>query len=155
MISSKNQLAILDQLVRLQTQVEELVEFFQRDVDFNKKVYPYWSVKDVLGHLIFWHESFARNLSDLVEGKKPNLLKGKLSAVNAASVESTKTESIERLLERLAVAQSIISKFIPNESITEIPYKKGSRSYSRLEHLQVVESHIKKHLKDLKKVYQV
>lgn len=143
---------IENRLEKLQEKVKELIAFYHQPIDFNKKVYTYWSVKDVLGHITFWHESFARNVSDLAAGRKPNPLKGKLSEVNSLSVSSTKELTIQEILERLKKAQNIIDKHILNDTIVEIPYKKGSRSYSRIEHLEVVTHHIKKHLNDLNKL---
>ena len=148
-----DEIKITDQLENLEEQVKELVAFYQQSLEFNKMVYTYWSAKDVLGHLTFWHESFARNVSDIAKGRKPNPLKGKLSEVNDLSVSSTKETTVQELLDRLEGAQKIINSHILNESILEIPYKKGSRSYTRLEHLEVVGGHLKKHLKDLKKTY--
>lgn len=148
----QNTLDIATRLKLLQHQVSKFITFYKQDVDFNKKVYPLWSAKDVLGHITFWHESFARNLLDLAEGRKPNPLKGKLSEVNNLSVSSTKASTIQELLDRLATAQKVIDSHILNDAILEIPYKKGSRNYTRLEHLEVVERHISKHLKDFGKM---
>lgn len=101
MNTEKNQLEaqIRDCLESLEKTVNNFVSFFKNDKDYNQMVYTYWTVKDVLGHVTFWHESFA--------------------------------------------------KHIFNTTVDEVPYKKGSRNYSRLEHLQVVHSHIEKHLRDI------
>ncbi|MEL6132157.1 MAG: DinB family protein [Bacteroidota bacterium] len=135
----------------LQTRLSELINFYQSREDHTRMVYTHWSAKDILGHLTFWHESFARNISDLGTGRQPQPLKGKLSEVNAQSVASTAHESIDALIERLRKAQQIIETHIHDEKIGLIPYKKGSRPYERREHLDVVAGHIKRHLKDLKK----
>jgi len=135
----------------LSNRVNELVLLYQKDLNYNQMVYSYWTAKDVLGHLTFWHESFARNLQDLVNGTEPNPLKGKLSEVNQMSIDTTSSISINVLVNRLQIAQNIIKKNIGNTLIDSIPYKKGSRNYSRIEHLEVVENHIRKHLKDLNK----
>lgn len=148
-------LTIKTKLKLLQNQVFDFIAFYKQIIDFNTKVYPLWSAKDVLGHVTFWHESFARNLLDLAEGRNPNPLKGKLSEVNELSVSTTKECTIQELLERLEAAQKIINNHILNESILEIPYKKGSRNYTRLEHLEVVGKHITKHLKDMKNVLKL
>lgn len=136
-------------LKALQEKLQELTAFFKSERNFQTMVYALWNAKDILGHITFWHESFARNISDLGNGIKPTPLKGKLSEVNQTSVESTKKVSIEELLLRMARAQQTIENHIHNPNIQSIPYKKGSRDYSRLEHLQIVEAHIKKHLRDL------
>jgi len=135
----------------LTERVNELISFYKQDLDFHQMVYTFWTAKDVLGHLTFWHESFARNLKDIANGVKPNPLKGKLSEVNQMSVETTAEISIEVLINRLKAAQSVIELNIGNAAVRNIPYKKGSRDYSKIEHLEVVEKHIKRHLKDLNK----
>ena len=137
----------------LRSELKELIGFFEQGLDYNKMVYEYWNAKDILGHITFWHESFARNISDLGKGIKPSPLKGKLSEVNKQSVESTKNNSIENLIKRLKDAQNTIEEFIFLDRINLIPYKKGSQDYSRSEHLEVVSNHIHKHLKDISKRY--
>ncbi|WP_299455662.1 hypothetical protein [uncultured Microscilla sp.] len=140
-------------LKKLQQQLAALIQFYKQDLDYQQMVYEFWNAKDILGHLTFWHESFARNIADLGEGRKPNPLKGKLSEVNKQSVETMASSSIETLIDRLKKAQTIIEQYIYNTAIGIIPYKKGSRGYSRQEHLEIVAAHIKRHLKDLNKRY--
>lgn len=137
----------------LRNELDQLFDFFEKGLDYDKMVYEFWNAKDILGHLTFWHESFARNISDLGKGIKPKPLKGKLSKVNKQSVETTKNESIETLIKRMKDAQDKIEEFIFFDRINLIPYKKGSRDYSRNEHLEVVSNHIHKHLTDISKKY--
>ncbi|WP_421750281.1 hypothetical protein [Croceimicrobium sp.] len=140
-------------LALLRDELENLISFFEQNLDYNLMVYDLWNAKDILGHITFWHESFARNISHLGKGLKPKPLKGKLSEVNNLSVDTTKAVSIQDLIERLKDAQKVIEEFIFLESISTIPYKKGSREYSREEHLEIVTNHIRKHLQDLRKKY--
>ena len=137
----------------LRNELDQLFEFYEKGLDYDKMVYKYWNAKDILGHLTFWHESFARNISDLGKGIKPKPVKGNLSVVNKQSVETTKNESIENLIKRLKDAQDTIEEFIFIDRINLIPYKKGSRDYSRREHLEIVSNHIHKHLIDISKKY--
>lgn len=137
----------------LRNELENLITFFERGLDYERMVYESWNAKDTLGHITFWHESFARNISDLGTGIKPIPLKGKLSEVNKRSVETTKNESIEKLIKRLKDAQNTIEEFVFLDRINLIPYRKGSREYSKEEHLDVVSKHINKHLKDISKKY--
>lgn len=113
-------------------------------------IYEFWNARQVLAHLVFWHESFARTISDLGNGKKPSPLKGSLADVNQRSVLSAIHFSIPELIQKLNEAQLTIDLHIFNENISLIPYKQGSRPYSRKEHLEVVSDHINKHLKDLR-----
>jgi len=135
----------------LQTAVNDFIAFYQEELNYHTMVYTLWDAKDILGHIVFWHESFAANIADLGHGCKPNPLKGKLSEVNARSVETTKEVPIPELIERLRQAQHTIEQHIYNESIDLIPYKKGSRDYSRSEHVDIVTHHIGRHLRDVRK----
>lgn len=137
----------------LRNELKKFIIFFEQGLDYDKMVYKYWNAKDILGHITFWHESFARNISDLGKNIKPSPLKGKLSEVNKQSVETTKNESVENLIKRLKEAQNTIEEHVFLDKVNLIPYKKGSRDYSKLEHLEVVSNHIHKHLKDISKKY--
>lgn len=137
----------------LRNELKKFIIFFEQGLDYDKMIYEYWNAKDVLGHITFWHESFARNISDLGKNIKPSPLKGKLSEVNKQSVEATKNESVENLIKRLKEAQNTIEEYVFLDKVNLIPYKKGSRDYSKLEHLEVVSNHIHKHLKDISKKY--
>jgi len=140
-------------LAGLQKILNDFITFFQQARDMEVMIYEHWNAKDVLGHITFWHESFARNIAALGEDRKPQPLKGKLSEVNKQSVATTKEILTQELIERLNQAQQVIERHIFDKKISLIPYKKGSRDYSRLEHLEVVTNHITKHLKHLKKSY--
>ncbi|TRX46395.1 hypothetical protein FNH22_31000 [Fulvivirga sp. M361] len=152
-MTRETQTLIANQLSKLQDKVGEFISFFQQDLSFDTMIYTHWSARNVLGHITFWHESFACNLLDLIQNRPPNPLRGKLSEVNKMSVETTRHVSVDMLIERLKAAQKIIDIHIFNTDISIIPYKKGSRSYTRLEHLEIVEAHIKRHLKDLNKAF--
>ena len=140
-------------LEQLKKELEGFIDFFEQGYDYRIMIYELWDAKNILGHITFWHESFAKNISDLANERIPNPLKGKLSEVNRLSVESTNAVSIADLIIRIQQAQNTIEQYIFDKRIEHIPYKKGSRDYSRIEHLQIVKNHIQKHLKDLKKQY--
>ena len=137
----------------LRNELEQLFAFFEQGHDYKIMVYEFWNAKDILGHITFWHESFARNISDLGKGIEPKPLKGKLSEINKQSVETTKNESIRNLIKRLKDAQNTIETFIYADTFNMIPYKKDSRDYSKTEHLEVVSNHIHKHLRDILNTY--
>ncbi len=142
---------ITEALRSLEEAVQEIILYFKKKKNTSFLVTPLWTAKDVLGHLTFWHESFANNLQDAAVGKAPNPLKGKLSEVNLASVETTRPYEVEELLSRMEKAQITIRTYIHHPDLTLIPYKKGSRPYPPLEHLEVVNKHIHKHLKAIQK----
>ncbi len=105
-----------------------------------------WSAKDILGHITFWHESFARNVQDLVNTVTPRPLKGRFIDLNQAGVAEMRQQSGAQVLDRLSSAHSVIQANILNRRLGLIPYKQGSRAYSPEEHLEIVNGHIKAHL---------
>ncbi|WKN41374.1 DinB family protein [Tunicatimonas pelagia] len=153
--TAHHQPEIAEHLLALQKKVNEVIAFYQQDLNFTTMVYALWSAKDILGHLVCWHESFARNLADVSEGRKPNPLKGKLSEVNQLGVEANRLFSIDELIARLNIAQQLIEEHIFNTEVQRIPYKRGTRDYSRPEHLEIVVAHLRRHLKDLHKIYHL
>ncbi|MCL4250953.1 MAG: maleylpyruvate isomerase N-terminal domain-containing protein [Anaerolineae bacterium] len=139
-------------LEQLNDVVAHLLDIYKSMPDPNIMVYELWTAKDVLSHLTFWHESFARNVSDLVRDIKPTPLKGRLSDLNQAGVDAMKPYSLGVVMERLEMAQKTIGDSILSTKIALIPYKKGSRDYTPEEHLEIVINHISQHIQDVVKV---
>ena len=69
-------------LQRLSETLEKLYELYRDRIDIEIEIYEGWSTRDILGHITFWHESFARNVNALIEGNKPSPLKGKYVEIN-------------------------------------------------------------------------
>jgi hypothetical protein len=111
-----------------------------------------WSAKDTLGHIAFWHESFARNVNALATGRDPVVLDGTYADLNQRSVETSRAMTVGQIAGRIRRAQTTIRRCIiklPED--TAIPYRKGSRDYSPNEHLVTVSSHIIAHLNRVKR----
>ena len=114
-----------------------------------------WTAKDILGHIVFWHESFARNVYDIARGSKPTPLKGRLIDLNQQGVNEMRQHTIETLLLRLECAHKNIQENILNPGLGLIPYRQGSRDYSPEEHLEIVNRHITGHLKGIEKALSI
>lgn len=110
-----------------------------------------WTAKDLLGHIVFWHESFARNVYDIASNVKPTPLKGRLTDLNQQSVVEMQPCSTETLLLRLESAHLVIRQNIRNPGLELIPYRQGSRPYTPEEHLEIVDRHLSGHLNDIEK----
>lgn len=126
-------------------QVQDFIQLFLvKEVDYDsvKTKEENWTAKEVLAHITFWHESFARNISDLGKKREPHVLKGSMNDVVNRGVHENRDVPIDILLRRIRKAQRIIEKHIFDDAIILIPYKQGSRSYTRAEHLDVVTRHI-------------
>ncbi len=139
-------------LQRLNETVVQLLTVYQELPDPNAIICSeLWSAKDVLAHLTFWHESFARNVDDLMHGCKPTPLKGRFIDLNQRGVDSMQPEAFQVVLGRFQTAHQLIQENILSPTLTLIPYKKGSREYTPEEHLDIVNMHIHEHLRDVKR----
>jgi hypothetical protein len=148
-VPMKTRSELLDQL---SSSVDELIKLIQGLPDSSSKVYTDWSVKEVLAHVTCWHESFARNVSDLARGIKPTPLRGRYTDLNERFFKEAQPLSVDDLVLKLASAQAVISQHILDEHLSMIPYRIGSRDYSPEEHLHIVHEHIQQHIRDLKKL---
>ena len=134
--------------------VNDLLGFYSNKYDFNKIIYTDWTAKDVLAHIVMWHESFANNIVDLINNNELNLLKGLLYEINENGVNEFKKYTIKELENKLITAQDKINKNIENGKLELIPYRKNSkRKYTKEEHLEIVYKHIKGHYEDILKIY--
>jgi hypothetical protein len=139
-------------LEQLNKTAAQLVDFYRSLADPASPVYELWSAKDVLAHLTFWHESFARNVDDLAHGRQPSPLKGRLRDLNQDGVDEMAHLTLVEVLARFEAAHAILQANILSPALTLIPYRKGSRAYTVQEHLNIVNDHINQHLRDVRKI---
>lgn len=109
-------------LERLTAALSEFLEVCQRAAAL--EIYEGWTAQDVLGHITFWHESFARNVSDLAHDCKPAPLKGKLADLNQHGVEDMRQYPLETVVTRLEAAHGVIQDNIMNPKLVLIPYRR-------------------------------
>jgi hypothetical protein len=138
-------------LKQLNETVSQVIDIYKNMENSGTAVYEEWTAKDVLGHIVFWHESFARNVHDIVNDIKPTPLKGKFSDLNQHCLDEMRQKTVEEIIQRLEAAHRIIQENILNPKLVLIPYKKGSRDYTPEEHLDIVNRHIKEHLSGIRK----
>jgi len=138
-------------LERLNETAAQLRQTYQSLPAPHAMVYEFWSAKDVLAHLTFWHENFARNVDDLAHGRQPNPLKGRLGDLNQRGVDEMAHLSLAEVLGRFETAHAILQAHILNSTLKLIPYRKGSWEYTTEEHLEIVADHINHHLRDVRK----
>ncbi|MDV2989863.1 MAG: DinB family protein [Dehalogenimonas sp.] len=139
-----------DLLNRLNDSASQLLVFSKNVTAPDSPMYEGWTVKRTLGHIMFWHESFARNVRDLADGVKPKPLSGAYSELNRRCFEELETMTFEEVIGRFEAAHDMINRYIMDDKLVLIPYRVGSRSYSPEEHLEIVSQHIQEHLKALK-----
>jgi hypothetical protein len=137
-------------LSQLNETISQLVDVYNHMANPEFAVSEEWTAKDVLGHILFWHESFARNVRDIVNDIKPAPLKGKYSDLNQRCFDEMRTKTVENMTKRLEAAHRVIRENILNPKLVVIPYKQGARDYTPDEHLDLVNEHIQEHLRGIR-----
>ncbi len=138
-------------LTQLNETISQLFDVYENMANPEIAIYEKWTAKDILGHIVFWHESFARNVRDIVNDIKPTPLKGKYSDLTQRCFDEMRQKTVEEITQRLEAAHRVIQENILNPKLVLIPYKKGSRDYTPEEHLDIVNEHIKEHLCGIRK----
>jgi hypothetical protein len=138
-------------LKQLNETISQFFEIYKNMENLEIAVYEEWTARDILGHLVFWHESFARNVHDIVNDIKPTVLSGKYRDLNQRCLEEMRPRTVEEITRRLEDAHRVIQENILDPNLVLIPYKKGSRDYTPEEHLDIVNAHIKDHLSSIRK----
>ena len=111
-----------------------------------------WTARMVLAHVVFWHESFARNVTDLAAGRTPIPLRGTYAVLGERARAALGHLDLDALLERLDAAQVSIRRDIDSPAVQNIPYRHGSRPYGPTEHLRVTAGHVAAHAADLERI---
>ncbi|HUD19308.1 MAG TPA: hypothetical protein VMR81_02625 [Patescibacteria group bacterium] len=110
-----------------------------------------WTVKDVLCHIVFWHESYAANYRALAENLEPPLLNGPGYKLNTDGVASLQKYSIPELIDRLGKAQNSLYVSIVEKGVPKMTYKKDGHIYTTPEFLDVIARHLATHTKHVRR----
>jgi hypothetical protein len=152
-VADGSELAVRSELLAgLDAAVERFLAAAAANVSDDALVDGSWTVRDVVGHVTLWHESFARNVDDLVHGRRPTPLRGRRSDLNARGAAEARTVPLDTIVDRLRAAHATIRASIVSPTLGPIPYRVGSRPYTPSEHLEVVRDHIRAHARSLERV---
>lgn len=146
----------LDDIVGLfKTLTSRLTVFidFVEEKDGNFMATDKWTVDDVLRHVTYWHMNYADNYKALAEGKQPPLLEGPYYQLNLQGVASLKKYSRNELIQKLHQAHNDLKKCILIEKVPQMQYKKEGKVLSTAQFLQIVEAHLRGHIKQVRKAH--
>ena len=138
-------------LASLEAAVDRLAAAARALPDLDAPTTGEWSGRMVVAHVVWWHESFARNVADLAEGRRPSPLAGTYAVLAARTRTELGDLPIETLLGRLEAAQAVIRQHVGSPRIALIPYRRGSRRYAPAEHLAVTADHVARHAAELER----
>lgn len=109
-----------------------------------------WNAKEIVAHLVYYHEYYSRVVDALVKKKVLPLIDESLMVTNIRGAREYAKYSRNELYSRFKKAQRIFVKdLLLLKDNTEIPYKKGGRIYRAVDYVNEIARHIRKHTKDL------
>lgn len=106
-----------------------------------------WGPKEVLAHLLFYHENFAQQTAAQLNGKSYILPAGRLHDLNASAVKACRGTSVEELLTRFQQADEQLRQFAQTYDANTIYLymKQGSVKRTLAGVIVMVEGHIRGH----------
>lgn len=110
-----------------------------------------WGSREVLLHIVFWHETDANVVTATLNQEEPDVPSGSYRAINARAVEMNAGVSVGQLIERLRAAQTRLETLAACEAAhaLQIRTTAGSRPKSMNQVLASAEAHIRVHRLEL------
>ncbi|HEY2916029.1 MAG TPA: DinB family protein [Candidatus Limnocylindrales bacterium] len=76
-----------------------------------------WTPRQIVAHILWWHERYINVLSAAIDGRQPPALPGTLDDINVRGVEAYGDRSVEELTRALETKQDVL------ESLTSVLYE--------------------------------
>jgi hypothetical protein len=112
------------------------------------------TAREVLSHLVFWHQEYAAVIEALTDGRQPILRQGAFATLNAQATRAYQTVSLLDLARRLLSTQDrldVALRRLPDWEMN-FPVKEGGRFWSVTDRVVAIESHIRNHVARLRRV---
>ena len=106
-----------------------------------------WGPRQVLSHLVYWHEDYVRQIEARRSGKGWLLPEGGFKELNAKAVASLAEVGVPTLLARFRTANARLCRLAADPASAGLPIqlKQDSKSWPLAEFLIQVEAHIRRH----------
>lgn len=128
--------------------LSKTVELFIKEVNkqsLNNVAADKWTVKDVLCHIVFWHQYYAKQYASLAAGKKPFIFTSKGGSTrNQEGVNSLNDHSKKDLIRFLNKANESLYRSIVIRQIPGMDYTDRNH-YKTKDFLEIVIGHIRRH----------
>jgi hypothetical protein len=136
-------------LLRLGETLQSFIEFVQcLDPESLKPARTKkWGPREVLTHLVFWHECYSRLAAAAAGGKESKPLKGTLKAINAQAVALNKDVPVHELIARWVKAQKGLARTAqkPKAGQIKVALTETSKEWKLPELIRMAANHIAKH----------
>jgi hypothetical protein len=114
-----------------------------------------WGPRQVLCHLVYWHEIYVRQIEARQAHKGWLLPEGGFKELNAEAVASLASVGVPTLLARFRTANSRLCRLAmePKSAGAHIQLKVDSKNWPLDEFLDQVEAHIRRHGEDIRRTH--
>lgn len=135
-----------EDLVRLTSTVSRFCQIIER-LPARALLEKPWGPRQVLSHLVYWHEDYVRQIEARRTGKGWLLPEGRFAELNARAVASLAGVGVPTLLARFRTANARLCRLATDPVSAGIPVqvKRDSKSWPLHEFLIDVEAHIRRH----------
>jgi hypothetical protein len=110
-----------------------------------------WGPKEVLAHLVFYHEGYVRQIEARLAGRPFDLPKGRYNDLNAQAAAAGRSVPVDELVRRLRAAderlRGLYVAYNPAQIMVEI--KQGAKIWPLADLVPAVESHVRGHWQKL------
>jgi len=138
-------------LAALDSSVASAVAFFGRiDEELSD---GHQTAREVLSHLVFWHNANVAVAWALVTHRAPPFFAGPYFDLNAQATDALRSESMAALCQMLADRQRQLVRALsrlPDWGVA-FPVKEGCQTMSAVRHLHGIDVHIRGHVTRLKR----
>lgn len=145
-----------EDLARLTATVEAFCQMIDR-LPARALLEKPWGPRQVLSHLVFWHENYVRQIDARLAGKGWLLPEGTFNQLNADAVVSLATVGAPTLIARFRAANTRLCRIAiqPKAASVHVQLKADSKAWPLDEFLVMVEAHIRRHGDELRKSHVV
>jgi hypothetical protein len=112
-----------------------------------------WGPKEVLAHVLFWHEGYVVQAEALLAGEPFTPPRGRFSDLNTQAVAVSRGVSVAELVRRLRGANERLCRICEEHDAGTIVLetKQGSKLWPLAELILRVESHVRNHQRQLER----
>jgi hypothetical protein len=114
-----------------------------------------WGPRQVLAHLVFWHESYVRQIEAGLAGIGWLFPEGTLKELNAKAVASLSGVGVPTMLARFRAANSRLCRLAgdPRSAGAQVQLKRDTKSWPLSEFILEVEAHVRRHGDAIRRTY--
>lgn len=126
------------------------------EIDKNHKIYPLWTIREILAHLSGWDDSTISFLSALLKGETPPVLAARgIDVYNAETVSTREGLSYDRILSEYIQTRKKVTdliRTIPEEMVTQVSTLPWGDEGSLQNIINDFGNHELEHVQDIEKI---